>query len=156
MSTSELVIKPMSKAHLNDVMSIEGSVFPAPWTHEMFRQEVEDTTISRPFVGTIEDYVIGYVVSWFLDEEVHLLNVAVAPMHRRKGYGKLLVEYLIELAISERKHLITLEVRRGNEAARQLYQSYRFQLIGVRKNYYESEEEDALVMTLDLVDRGSR
>jgi len=149
--SGDLRIEPMVGAHLDGVLALEEELFPdGPWTREMFRQELEDLAMSRPLVAMLDGKVVGYMATWFLRDEVHLLNIGVAEVHQRKGYGRRLVEYLIHQARVGARALITLEVRAGNQAARKLYESLGFLQVAVRRNYYEETGEDAVVMVLDL------
>ena len=90
------------------------------------------------------------MISWFLADEVHLLNIGIAPAFQRRGYARRLMEHLVELAESDGREHIILEVREGNTAARNLYDSMGFAQIGTRKRYYEDSLEDAIVMILHL------
>jgi len=147
---TDLRIEKMKRKHLGDVLRIERAAYPAPWTEAMFAQEVEDTTISRSFVAMNGGALVGYEVSWFLREEVHLLNIAVDAEHQGRGIGAKLVEFLLDLASSEHRDLITLEVRPTNDRALALYRRFGFERVGVRKNYYVDDREDAILMMLDL------
>ena len=148
--SEELRIVPMTVEHLDRVVALEKTLFPdGPWTREMFRQELEDHFISRPSVALAGEELVGYMATWFLRDEVHLLNIGVARPHQRLGYGRKMVEYLIERTLAGPQSLITLEVRAGNGAARSLYESLGFREVALRRKYYESGE-DAVVMVLDL------
>jgi ribosomal-protein-alanine N-acetyltransferase len=85
-------------------------------------------------------------------DEVHLLNLAVHPTRRRRGYGRRLMDHLLGFARAHRCHYLTLEVRRSNAAAIALYEEYGFRSVGVRPRYYQDSREDALVMALELPD----
>jgi ribosomal-protein-alanine N-acetyltransferase len=140
----------MTPAHLDRVVALEETLFPeGPWTREMFRQELEDSFMSRPMVAFAGDELVGYMATWFLRDEVHLLNIGVSGPCQRRGYGRRMVEHLIEQALAGRRAVVSLEVRAGNEAARALYRSLCFREVAVRRRYYESGE-DAVVMVLDL------
>jgi ribosomal-protein-alanine N-acetyltransferase len=112
----------------------------------MFRQEVEDNQLSRSYVVKADGRVVGYFVSWFLQGEVHLLNIAVAVPYQRRGLARRMLRYLFELAAMEQKEMISLEVRGSNEGAIALYKSFGFAPVGVRRQYYQDDKEDALLM----------
>jgi ribosomal-protein-alanine N-acetyltransferase len=91
-------------------------------------------------------------------DEVHLLNIAVAPEHRRQGWGQVLLQSLAMQALAQGAQWLWLEVRTGNTPARGLYQRFGFQPMGVRKQYYPAghgQREDAVVMSLNLHTWGS-
>lgn len=152
----DIVIEPMRASHVPDVAAIEARTFDSPWTEGMFRQEVSDTYLSRPWVAVENGRVVGYVISWFLREEVHLLNIAIDGTRRGRGYGRRMMQHLIDEAMRGGRELITLEVRESNTPARRLYDSFGFRVIGRRREYYQDNREDAVVMLLDLRGGGSR
>ena len=147
---NDVSIEEMREDHLREVLEIEFDAFTAPWSLEMFRQEVEDKMISRAYVACVDGTVVGYIVAWFLHDEVHILNVAVPELRRQMGLGRGLLQHVLDQGRREKKVLATLEVRPSNEPARQLYQSLHFQPIGMRKNYYQDDREDAMVMVLEF------
>ena len=147
----------MSSSHIPQVLDIERLVFTGPWTEEMFRHEVRGIFGSRAEVAAVDSRVIGYCIAWFIEQEVHLVNIAVTPQYQNRGIGRALLTRLLEEAAARRKQTVTLEVRQSNAGAQAFYRRFLFQAIGVRKRYYSDNREDALLMTLnleDLVERG--
>ena len=142
----DVTLETMRHIHIPAVLEIEHESFTSPWTGEMFRQEVEDNGLSRSFVALDDGRVVAYFVAWFLNQEVHLLNIAVASSHRRRGIGRYLMRYLMDMAKRELKLLITLEVRESNAAAIELYRSFGFTRVGLRPHYYQDDKENALLM----------
>jgi ribosomal-protein-alanine N-acetyltransferase len=147
---TDWVLEPIAHSHVPDVLRIERALFPAPWTPAMFEQEVEEKWLSRSFVARVGEKVVGYVVAWFLRSEVHVLNLAVDTAYQRRGIARGMLVHILELAESERCHLVTLEVRVSNEPAKLLYFSMGFAPVGIRRRYYHDNNEDALVMTKRL------
>jgi ribosomal-protein-alanine N-acetyltransferase len=151
---NDLRIEAMAEHHLADVLHIERELFPAPWSEEMFRQEVEETWLSRSMVAVADGHVVGYVVAWFLRGEVHILNLATATSHQRRGIARRLLSRLIEQAEASQSYLLTLEVRVSNHAAKLLYITMGFAPVGIRRRYYRDNDEDAIVMTRRLREPG--
>jgi len=149
----EPVIEPLADAHLADVLRIERESFPAPWTEAMFRQEVDETWLSHSFVALLDGHLVGYIVAWFLRGEVHILNVAVAAAHQRRGIGRRLLTHVIELGQQTEHHMVTLEVRASNDPAKLLYVTMGFAPVGIRRRYYRDNDEDAIVMVRRLDER---
>jgi ribosomal-protein-alanine N-acetyltransferase len=149
----EMTIEPLAESHLGAVLRIERESFPAPWTEGMFRQEVEETWLSRSFVALQDGHVVGYVIAWFLRGEVHVLNIAVAGTYQRQGIGRRLLAHVIELGEQADHHLVTLEVRASNDPAKLLYVTMGFAPVGVRRRYYRDNDEDAIVMVKRLGER---
>jgi ribosomal-protein-alanine N-acetyltransferase len=146
----EIKLKQMTDAHIGQVLAIERAVFDSPWTNQMFQQEVRGVFGSYPTVAVVDGQVVGYQVAWFVEDEVHLVNIAVRKGYQERGIGSMLLRRLIEEALEKRKAIITLEVRASNDVARAFYNRFLFQTIGVRKGYYSDNREDALLMALDL------
>ena len=92
----------------------------------------------------------GYICYRRMVDEVELLNVAVAPASRRRGFGEALVRVLLREANELGATRIVLEVRASNTAARSLYARLGFGHLGVRRGYYRDNGEDALVLGLPL------
>jgi ribosomal-protein-alanine N-acetyltransferase len=145
-----ITLEPLVDSHLDDVLRIERELFPAPWTEAMFRQEVEEKWLSRSFVALLDGLIVGYVVSWFLRGEVHVLNLAVAKEYQRRGIARKMLAAILEVAKDENCHLVTLEVRVSNDPAKFLYMSMDFAPVGIRRRYYHDNDEDALVMSKRL------
>ena len=143
-------LAPMNESHIAPILAIERSVFDSPWTDEMFRQEVRGVFGSHAIVALVDREVAGYQIAWFIEDEVHLVNIAVNADYQGRGVGALLLRELIERALERHMVIITLEVRASNASAQGFYRRFFFKAIGVRKGYYSDNREDALLMALDL------
>ena len=95
--------------------------------------------------------MLAYAGMWFVLDEAHVCNVAVRPDSRGLGYGKRIFTALIDLAMENSMAMITLEVRRSNTIAQNLYHACGMLDVGYRKRYYEDNKEDALIMYRDFV-----
>ena len=93
-----------------------------------------------------QELILGFVGLWLMVGEAHIVTLAVREGQRRRGLGELLLIAAIELAVAHGQQVMTLEVRRSNEAAVSLYEKYGFTRVGVRTRYYD-DREDALIMT---------
>lgn len=136
---------PMTESHLESVLFIERASFAAPWSRKMFERELSNRS-SRSTVFTINDEVVGFICYWAIQNEAHLLTVAVHPQHRREGIGKAIMSHMEQMCLKEGLNRIILEVARRNEEARNLYKSFGFNAIGFRKRYYKEIDDDAIVM----------
>jgi ribosomal-protein-alanine N-acetyltransferase len=131
------------------ILSIERASFTNPWTGALFLQEL-DVSFSRIVVARCGDgRIAGYLCRWFVADEVHILNVAVHPLHRSRGLGAALMRKALREARAGRAVAVTLEVRRSNTAGRRLYASFGFEEVGARPNYY-GRGEDAIILRLAL------
>jgi ribosomal-protein-alanine N-acetyltransferase len=147
----QALILPARQGDLRAVFRIAEASFPIPWPLEELRKE-----LTRPF-STLRVLrpepnasIAAFSNYWRIDSEVQIMNVAVAPEHRRRGYGHMLLTDLIATGRDHGAHAVVLEVRRSNTAAIVLYERHGFQSIGVRPRYYSDNGEDALVMRRSL------
>ena len=143
-------ITKMEAIDLDDVMAIENLVFTSPWTKEMFYSEFFDNPLSFSFVAKEGDQIVGYLFAWEVSCEFHLMNIAVAPTWQRKGIGEGLIKRMLEIGRERSIKQIFLEVRVSNVSAMPFYEKLQFYKIGVRKNYYRSPHEAALIVRYDF------
>ena len=141
---------PMDIKDLNKIYNLELESYEFPWTKEILRDCILYKYDS--FAVFFNDNLVGYVIAKITYPETHILNLTVKKNFRKKGIGKSLIELIISEARLRNSENILLEVRVGNYEAQSLYEKLNFQIIGTRKNYYESENggEDAYVLKLDL------
>jgi ribosomal-protein-alanine N-acetyltransferase len=139
----------MQPADLDPVLVIERG-FSAPWTREMFGHELRPADNANHRVALVGAEIVGYVLWWYVADEVHIVNLAVAPAHRRRGIARLLLTEVFGCGRAGGMTIATLEVRAHNEAAIGLYESSGFRTVAIRKSYYADNGEDALVMVKDL------
>jgi ribosomal-protein-alanine N-acetyltransferase len=104
---------------------------------------------TRAWVAREEERVVGYLLSWHVVDELHVLQVATTALLRRKGIGRALVEASLAYSVAEHVRLVLLEVRRSNAAAIALYRRVGFVASHVRRGYY-TDGEDAVEMVLEL------
>lgn len=144
---SALRFAKLAPEHIDSILEIEAISNPAPWTRESFQHELTNPN-SRFYVGLLDGKLIGYGAIWLVVDEAHIITLSVDPDLRRHGYGRQLVEVLLDEARESGMTCATLEVRAGNAAAISLYESFGFQTAAKRRGYYPNNKEDALVMWL--------
>ena len=132
---------------LDAVLAIEAEAFTSPWTREMYLAELENVGVSFCYLARDEaGQTVGFCSFWRVIDELHINNLAVVSAYRRRGIGSALLLYVLKEGVRLGAQRATLEVRRSNEAARQLYERLGFTASGVRRAYYTNPVEDALVM----------
>lgn len=141
------VFREMDKNDLEEVGAIETSSFQNPWPPEALAFELEQNPFCSSFVMELDGKVAAYAFLWVVDEDSHLINIAVAESVRRAGIGNRFLDHLIRFAKECCAKRMRLEVREGNAAAVNLYLKFGFKIIGKEKGYY-SNGEDGLVMLL--------
>ena len=152
-------LRRMRPDDLEEVMVIERAAFRHPWSTELFRRELEHDwstilvcvePLTSAAGGRATERIVGFLIYWLVHDEVHILNVATSPQHRRRGIAQLLMAETERRAMQAGAMLMTLEVRRSNQAALELYRAFDYRAVGVRPNYYVDEGEDAIVMVKEL------
>ena len=98
-----------------------------------------------------QPYIVGFLGTWYMHDEAHIVSVGVRSDYRGFGIGELLLIGAIEQAQKRRMQVVTLEVRISNHIAQNLYKKYGFEKMGVRKGYYSDNREDALIMTASAI-----
>ena len=98
------------------------------------------------------DFLAGFVGTWYMADEAHIVSVGVRSEYRGVGIGELLLIAAIEHAFETKARVVTLEVRVSNDAAKSLYEKYGFSARGIRKGYYTDNREDALIMTTEPIE----
>ena len=140
-------IKPMQKTDLDDVIAIEAKAYGEHhWSKDSFMSELSNDLAKYFSVFNTDGQLIGYCGCWQILEEAHITNIAVSPDYRRKHIGEALLTTIIDECYRNMAKYITLEVRVSNTPAISLYEKYGFKSLGVRKGYYQDNNEDALIM----------
>ena len=146
-----IVLETMTERDLDDVLAIERVSFSVPWTRQSFLFDLRENPFSSSIVAREAGCgLVGYACSWHLYDELKINNIAVRPDRRGLGVGRAILRRVIEDGRRARCRVAMLEVRPSNAAARDLYASEGFVEVGRRKNYYQNEREDALVLVLEL------
>jgi [ribosomal protein S18]-alanine N-acetyltransferase len=147
-------LRPMTVTDIPAVLAVDRLSFPTPASEQLYVHELTENPLAHYQVltegnGVAQD-LIGYAGFWLIAGEVHISTIAVRPDRRGRRLGEWLLLNLLLLACEITPLLITLEVRRSNRVARNLYDKYRFEEVGVRLGYYRDTGEDALLLTVDL------
>ncbi|MBQ7667811.1 MAG: ribosomal protein S18-alanine N-acetyltransferase [Clostridia bacterium] len=141
----KIVIELMKVDDIKNVLEVEEKSFTIPWHKESFENELKNN-LALYLVAKVENKAVGYVGVWRVLDEGHITNVAVHPDYRRRGIAKALVSELLLLCEKDGITSFTLEVRKSNKVAYELYKKLGFKEEGIRKKYYADNNEDAIIM----------
>lgn len=143
----QINVAPMKLEDLNDVLEIEVLAFSTPWSRSSFLYELLENERAFYLIAKNEfGKVMGYVGMWIVFDEGHITNLATHPRYRRQGVAHKLMNELIAACKGNGVRYLTLEVRRTNCEAQELYHKLGFVHMGVRRKYYLDNNEDALIM----------
>lgn len=145
----EIEITRMRRRHLRRVLSIEGRVYPRPWSASLFLSELAQRSTRSYLVARHEGEVIAYAGMMFTGAEAHITNIAVDPTYHGRKVGSRLLLTIITEAVARGAAVLSLEVRVSNEPAQKMYERFGFSVANVRKGYYIETNEDAYVMVVD-------
>lgn len=135
-------IRQMTAEDIPAVVQIEKECFSQPWSEQGFLDGMKDAI----FFVAEDPQIVGYIGMYRMPPEGEITNVAVTQKMRGKGYGRELLLTMQRWAAEHEIDRIILEVRSKNEPAIQLYRTYGFEKVGVRKNFYQFPREDADIM----------
>lgn len=143
--------EPMNEQRLDAVVALEQQAHPHPWQRRHFADCLASAYEAQLLLAG--DTLLGYFVAMKGVEEVHLLNITVAPEHQRQGWARVLLDALALWSLSQGAQWLWLEARDSNTRALQVYKAHGFRHVGVRRQYYpaaQGRREDAVVMSLKL------
>lgn len=143
----KIQIKKMEKTDIDSVIELEEKAYGNHhWSKESFLSELSNELAKYFSAFDNNGKLVGYCGIWQILEEAHITNIAVSPEFRRKHIGETLLKKIIDTCYSNMVKYITLEVRVSNLPAISMYEKYGFKSFGVRKGYYQDNNEDALIM----------
>jgi ribosomal-protein-alanine N-acetyltransferase len=143
-------IRLAERRDISELLFIEESQFPEPWTRRILLDELSNTETRRYTVAVANRRILGYLGVMFVLDELHINTIGTLPGEEGRGIASSLLDDAWADARVRGLTRATLEVAVTNERAIALYYRYGFAPVGVRKNYYERINEDALILWADL------
>ena len=147
----EAGFEPLTEASLDEVIAIERGAYDHPWTRGNFSDSLRSGYQAQLLAAG--GVVLGYFVAMKGVDEVHLLNITVAPGHQGQGWGRVMLDALATWSRGQGAQWLWLEVRASNTRAQAIYERQGYRRVGERKGYYpggHGKREDAVVMSLKL------
>jgi ribosomal-protein-alanine N-acetyltransferase len=150
-NNSPFALTTLDNSCLDEIMEIENASFSQPWTRDLFFDEILNPRVLSIGARDADNLLAGYLFMFMALDEVSIHTFAVRPDLRRQGIAAALLSRGLLLAKKKGAQRAHLEVRRGNLAARTLYEKFGFEIVGRRPNYYLEPLEDALLMSARLI-----
>lgn len=148
-------IRLVERRDLAQLMFIEESQFPEPWTRRMLLDEITNVDTRRYTVAVEDGRVIGYLGVMFVLDELHINTIGTRPHEEGRGVARSLLDEAWVDASTRGLTRATLEVAVSNKRAIDLYYHFGFKPVGVRRKYYQVTDEDALVLWADFAEASS-
>lgn len=149
---ARLDYQPMAESDIDEVVELEESVYPHPWSRGNFVDSLA-SGYQAWVLRDLQGQLLGYFLLMLIVDEAHLLNVAVSAELHGRGLGRFLLNQAVACARGMNMASVLLEVRPSNLRALDIYRRYGFSQIGRRKGYYPAanqQREDAIVMRLAI------
>jgi ribosomal-protein-alanine N-acetyltransferase len=147
----EARFEPLAAQHLEKLLQVEQQAYAHPWLRANFLDSLASGYQAQLLMA--DDTLLGYFVAMKGVDEVHLLNITVAPAYQRQGWAQVMLDAITLWARGQGAQSLWLEVRHGNQRAIEVYQAHGYRHVGLRKAYYPAAQglrEDAVVMSLRL------
>ena len=142
---NKILISKMTIEDLENISSILQSDFDDFWNYNILSNELK-STYSIYIVAKLDDEIIGFAGITIILDESEINNIVIKKQCRKKGYSKILLQELINISKENNCKKINLEVNSENVPAINLYKSFNFENVGLRKGYYNGK--DAILMSL--------
>ena len=148
-------VAPVSHLWAERLVEIDSQWNPKHWSEALFEKELTSKTsrVRGLFVG---DELIGYLIAHVVCDEAHIVSLGIDTQWRGEGGGRVLLRDFLRAALLEGVSDVSLDVRVSNLVARKLYEESGFAVVGVRRNYYSDNGEDALTMRYTAPGKRSR
>lgn len=143
---------PLDRSHISEIMDIDRLAFPEPWSKKLWIKELAQSHRSY-YVATDNGEVVGYGGGLIAATDFHITTIAVRQPDLNRGIASRILTELLEAAIGMGATDLTLEVRVGNLPAQALYRKFGMVPAGIRRAYYQPDNEDALIMWANDIDQ---
>ncbi len=148
---NSVIVRKMKISDIDKVLEIENECFSTPWSKDAFITELTKNKLAKYFVAEVNGEVVAYGGMWLIVDEAHITNIAVNHKYRGMGIGTKVVKNLIQEGKNTNICRMTLEVRKTNLNAQELYKKLGFIFSGIRPKYYQDNNEDAIIMWKDII-----
>ena len=145
-----VIIIDANIAHINQILEIEEECFTEPWSRSNFESAFDADNTKIFALLSSDGSIRAFSCLLIIDYEAEILNIAVRQNYRNNGYGKLLMKHMLVVCSANNVSSVFLEVRQSNISARSLYAKNGFEVVGIRKRYYSSPVEDAILMSKQI------
>ncbi len=148
----EFKVEKLALFHLDDIMEVEELCYGKHhWSRNSFVSEISNPCANYLVAVDKNGKCVGYMGVWRIFDEAHITNLAVHPSYQGKGLAHFLILSSLDECYRDKIKFLTLEVRVSNERAKKIYERFGFKSLGLRKKYYQDNNEDALIMWTESI-----
>ena len=144
-----LKIRLMEERDLQSVSRMEKDIFSDPWSIDAFADSIKNDSAIF-IVAEMNDTVVGFCGVYIMSPEAEIAYIAVSTAYRKQGIAQKMLIWQIEHLKEKRVESLFLDVRKTNTVAYRLYNKFGFENIAIRKDYYNTPKEDAIIMKLEI------
>ena len=151
-----LEVRALTLDDIKDLHALDQDSFAEPWSRSLWKLEL--SRLHRIYLGAFKGIqLVAFIGGLLAHTDFHITTVATKKPHRCSGVGSLLLLQMLKEVddLFEGIETITLEVRASNKPAQGLYRKFGFAPVGLRRGYYQADNEDAIVMTLENLQQGT-
>lgn len=147
----KIKIEYLNDKNIDRVLEINSLSFKTKWNKDSFKKELQNSFVHY-ITASLNDTIIGYAGVWIVLDEASIISIAIDPKFRGLGISNDLMNSLFNICAKNNVTLLTLEVRKSNTIAQNLYEKFGFKKECIRKNYYK-DKEDAIIMLNKNIDK---
>ena len=143
----------MSKTDIGQVFSIEKENFNFPWSQNIFNDCIDNGYICKIICN--DEKIVGYSISSAFSLEFHIMNISIMKQFQNHGLARMMIQDSYINALKNNCNVIFLECRPSNKIAIHLYESEGFSEVGIRKDYYPSQngKEDGIIFAKQIFNK---
>jgi len=143
----QVKVEKMTRDDVDEVFNLETLIHPEHhWSKESFYNELSNNLAYYYCIKNEYNKILAYIGFWLIIDESHITTLAVHPDFRKMQLAQILLIQMVQICYKNMVKYITLEVRESNIPAIRLYEKFLFESIGMRKNYYQDNGENAIIM----------
>lgn len=139
-------IEEMTVDDIDDIMEIEKQTFSSRWPRSIYYAEIVENPFAHYYTIKYDGKIVGYAGIWLMKEGAQVTNIAISPDYQGKKLGEKLFSFIFQKALNFGCDNLSLEVRKSNVVAQNLYKKFGLVPAGIRKGYYTDNNEDAILM----------
>lgn len=138
-------IRPAERKDIPTLLEIENECFILPWKEKDLLYELNENPVNRMYVLEENNVILGFIDFWITFDSATIAQIAIRKAYQGNHLADKLMQEMIDDCYASKAYSITLEVRKSNIKAINLYKKFGFKEIVIKPHYYDNGE-DAIYM----------